>query len=83
MQCWVNGPATDGIGDKINPPAADQRSNIPTFHFRGEFESQKIYILSVGCRNSETFNYEMLKLVLNCQYAKTTKNIYRRSLNYA
>ncbi len=54
MQCWVNGPATDGIGDKIkmayilldtNIPAF-QRSTIPLFHFRGEFKIPKIYIIS-------------------------------------
>ncbi len=26
MQCWINCPATDGIDDKINPPAADHYS---------------------------------------------------------
>jgi len=48
MQCWINGPATDGIGDKnkmanifLNPPAADQHSTIPLFHFRGKFGSPK------------------------------------------
>jgi hypothetical protein len=54
MQCWINGPATDGIDDKINPPAADQRSTIPLLHFRGEFESPNISILSAVCRISET-----------------------------
>ena len=52
MQCWINGPATDGIDDKINPPAADHHSI-----FGENSKSQKLSILSVGCRNSETFNY--------------------------
>ncbi len=26
MQCWINGPATGGIDDKINPPSADHYS---------------------------------------------------------
>jgi hypothetical protein len=44
MQCWINGPATDGIDDKKNgfypfDPPADQRSTIPLFHFQGKFES--------------------------------------------
>ncbi len=61
MQCWINGPATDGIDDKIkmanillNPPAADQHSIIP---FSGQIRKpQKTSIFSVGCRNSETLN---------------------------
>jgi hypothetical protein len=26
MQSWINGPATGGIDEKINPPAADHYS---------------------------------------------------------
>jgi hypothetical protein len=36
MQCWINGPATGGVNDKIkmantlmNPPAADHNTIIP------------------------------------------------------
>jgi hypothetical protein len=36
MQCWINDPATGGIDDKINPPAADHYS-IP----RTNSEDQK------------------------------------------
>jgi len=32
MQCWVNGPATDGIGDKIKMAYILLETNIPTFH---------------------------------------------------
>ena len=51
MQCWINGPATGGIDDKIkmanillktNIPA----STIPLFHFRGKFGSPKIPLYS-------------------------------------
>ena len=52
MQYWINGPATDGIGDKINPPVADHYSI-----FGVNSKAKKISILSVGCRNSEMFNY--------------------------
>jgi hypothetical protein len=57
MQCWINGPATGGIDDKIkmaiillktNIPTFSPRrrlyepeANIPLFHFRGRFESPK------------------------------------------
>ena len=62
MQCWINGPATGGIDDKIkmaaillNPPAADHHSIIP---FSGQIRKpQNTSIFSVGCRNSETLNY--------------------------
>ncbi len=57
MQCWINGPATDGIDDKIkmadillktNIPAfspirrlSEPEATIPLFHFRGKFGSPK------------------------------------------
>ncbi len=57
MQCWMNGPATGGIDDKIkmaiillktNIPAFSPRrrlyepeATIPLFHFRGKFGSPK------------------------------------------
>jgi hypothetical protein len=64
MQCWINGHATDGIDDKINPPAADHYFYpVKLFFyftwviFGANSKSQKTFILSVGCRNSETLNY--------------------------
>jgi hypothetical protein len=60
MQCWINGPATDGIDDKIKMAyilIETQYSSVPPFHYSifGEnSKSPKISILSVGCRNSET-----------------------------
>jgi hypothetical protein len=57
MQCWINGPATDGVDDKIkmthilltpNIPAFspirrlyEPEATIPVFHFRGKFEILK------------------------------------------
>jgi len=57
MQCWINGPTTSGIDDKIkmaiillktNIPAFSPRrrlyepeATIPLFHFRGKFGSPK------------------------------------------
>jgi hypothetical protein len=52
MQCWIYGPATDGIDDKINPPAADHYSI-----FRVNSEAPKTSMFSVGCSNSETYIY--------------------------
>jgi len=63
MQCWVNGPATDGIGDKIKMAyillVRLRRTSVPSFHysiFGANLKSKKTYILSVGCINSETLN---------------------------
>jgi hypothetical protein len=73
MQCWINGPPTDGIDDKIkmayillktNIPAF-QHSSIPLFHFRGKFESQKVSIFSVYCRKSDMFNFGDVSLETN------------------
>jgi len=86
MQCWVNGPATDGIGDKIKMAYILLETNIPTFspsrrryepeatiplfHFRGEFDSPIIYILSMGYRNYETSKYYSIRtLPAGGQYA--------------
>ena len=67
MQCWINGPATGGIDDKIKMVnillIRLRRTIIPSFHYSisGEnSEAQKISIFSVGCRNSETLNYTVL-----------------------
>ena len=63
MQCWINGPATSGIDDKIKMAIILLKTNIPAFHhsiipFPGQVRTpQKISISSVGCRNSETLNY--------------------------
>ena len=60
MQCWINGPATGGIDDKIKMAIILLKTNIPAFHhsiipFPGQIRKpQKTYIFSVGCRNSET-----------------------------
>jgi hypothetical protein len=32
MQCWINGPATDGIDDKIKMVNILLKTNIPAFH---------------------------------------------------
>ncbi len=62
VQCWTNGPATDGIDDKIKMANILFKTNIPTFHnsiipFSGQIRKpQKTSIFSVGCRNSETLN---------------------------
>ncbi len=32
MQCWINGPATDGIDDKIKMAYILLKTNIPAFH---------------------------------------------------
>ena len=31
MQCWINGPATDGIDDKIKMAYILLKTNIPAF----------------------------------------------------
>jgi hypothetical protein len=62
MQCWINGPATGGIDDKIKMVNILLKTNIPAFHhstipFSGQIRNpQKTSIFSVGCRNSDTFN---------------------------
>jgi len=63
MQCWINGPATGGIDDKIKMANTFLKTNIPSFHhsiipFSGKIRNpQKTSIFSAGCRNSETFDY--------------------------
>ena len=67
MQCWINGPATGGIDDKIkmaiiliDPPQADQRSLRGVGHhsiipFSEQIRKpQNTSIFSISCRNSET-----------------------------
>jgi hypothetical protein len=62
MQCWMNGPATGGIDDKIKMDIILFKTNIPVFHpsiipFSGQIRKpQKTSIFSVGCRNSDTYN---------------------------
>ena len=73
MQCWINGPATGGIDDKLKMVNILLKTNIPSFHpsiipFPGQIRRpQKTSIFSVGCRNSETLNYShnfrMLRLL--------------------
>jgi hypothetical protein len=58
MQCWINGPATGGIDEKIEMAGILLKTNIPTFHYSifGQIRKpKKTSISSVGCRNSETF----------------------------
>jgi hypothetical protein len=65
MQCWINVPATDGVGDKIRMVyillIRLRRTSIPPFQysiipFSGQIRKpKKTFILSVSCRNSETF----------------------------
>jgi hypothetical protein len=57
MQCWINGPAIGGIGEKIKMDSILLKINIPTFHhsiFGQIRKPQKNSISSVGCRNLET-----------------------------
>ena len=50
MHCWINGPATGGIDDKIKMAIILLKTNIPTFHysiFGANSEAPKyLYILS-------------------------------------
>jgi len=47
MQCWINGPAIGGIGEKIKMASIHLKTNIPLFHFRANSEAPKnLYILS-------------------------------------
>ena len=55
VQCWINGPATSGIDDKIkmvrillnNNIPSFHSSIIPLFHFRKKFGGPKnLHILS-------------------------------------
>jgi hypothetical protein len=50
MQCWINGPATGGIDDKIKMAIILLKTNIPAFHysiFGANSEAPKyLYILS-------------------------------------
>ncbi len=47
MQCWINGPATDVIDDKIKLANILLKTNIPSFHFWGKFGiPRNLYILS-------------------------------------
>ncbi len=74
MPCWINGPATGGIDDKIKMANILLKANIPAFHHSiiplpGQIRKLQInFISSVSCRNSETFNYykqEIIKSMAN------------------
>jgi hypothetical protein len=62
MQCWINGPATGGIGDKIKMANILLKTNFPSFHpsiipFPGQIrKSKKTSMFSVCYRNSETYD---------------------------
>jgi hypothetical protein len=62
MHCWINGPATGGIDDKIEMVNILLKTNIPSFHysiipFPEQIQRpQKAPIFSVGCRNSKMLN---------------------------
>jgi hypothetical protein len=53
MQCWINGPATDGIDDKIKMAYILLKTNIPAFQhsiipFSGQIRKSKdLYIFSI------------------------------------
>jgi len=50
MQCWINGPTTGGIDDKIKMVNILLKTNIPSFHYSisgANSKAQKnLYILS-------------------------------------
>ena len=50
MQCWINGPATDGIDDKIKMANILLKTNIPPFHYSisgaNSEVPKNIYVLS-------------------------------------
>ena len=53
MQCWLNGPATGGINDKIQMVTIILKTNIPSFHpciipFPGQIRKpqENLHILS-------------------------------------
>ncbi len=50
MQCWINGPATGGIDDKIKMANILLKTDIPSFHysiFGANSEAPKnLYIIS-------------------------------------
>jgi hypothetical protein len=60
LQCWIYGPATGWIDDKIKVAIILLKTNIPAFHhsiipISGKIRKpQNATIFSVGCRNSET-----------------------------
>ena len=68
MQCWINGPATGGIDDKIKMAIILLKTNILVIHhsiisFSGQIRRpQNTYIFSVGCRNSETLIKSVIPL---------------------
>ena len=65
MQYLINGPASGGIDDKLKMVNILLKTNVPAFHssiipFLGHIQRpQKTLIFSVGCRNSETLNYQL------------------------
>jgi hypothetical protein len=65
MQCWINGPASGGIDDKLKTVNILLKTNIPAFHpsiipFPGHIRRpQETCIFSVGCRNSRTSSYPL------------------------
>ncbi len=49
MQCWINGPATDGKDDKIKMAYILLKTNIPAFHhsiipFSGQIRKPKKHL---------------------------------------
>ena len=50
MQCWINGPATDGIDDKIKMANILLKTNIPPFYYSisgaNSEVPKNIYVLS-------------------------------------
>ncbi len=61
MQYWTNSPTTNGIDDEIKLASILlirlRRTSVPPFHysiFGVNLKAQKISMLSVSCKNSET-----------------------------
>jgi hypothetical protein len=81
MQCWINGPATGGIDDKIKMAIFFKKPNIPDFHhsiipFPGQFRKpQNTSIFSVGCRNSETLERLGQAILKRYSWPKKTRKI--------
>jgi hypothetical protein len=50
MQCWINGPTTGGIDDKIKMAIILLKTNIPPFHYSifgvNSKAPKNLYILS-------------------------------------
>jgi hypothetical protein len=88
MQCWINGPTTGGIDDKIKMVNILLKTNIPSFHhsiipFPGQIQKpQKTSIFSVGCRNSETLTIIVIFGACKCHTHDIVKYKFCRIKRY-